>query len=869
MTQPHLGLRIGATLLVAAFPEALARPQESQVGGLAPVHRMLPLDRTLTTSVVLADVDLDGDVDLVTGNRRGVIPPYPLDGREMLYLNDGTGRFEVASECLPKTESDTREVVCGDVDGDGDPDLVVANEGPNELWLNDGSRRFAAVPFAPSDASNPTHDAALGDVDLDGDEDLLLARDDGPELWLNDGAGSFSQASVQPPWSSYIFSVGLGDVDADGDLDALVIDSGDVHLWLNDGTGVFTPAPNQIPGSYVCCGEKNDQTFADVDGDGDPDALIAGLDGWAGLWLNDGQGTFTDASASLPRPPPGSFFGLSVAAGDLDGDGSLDFVLGGEQLLIAYINDGHGTFQAFALNDGPSMSLFDALAVALADLDGDGDDDVIAGISTTWDGVDVQERIWLGQHGSTPVEVTAPPMPEVFSVRAMAAADVEGDGDQDVFVGLFQNWPSGPLALLENDGSGGFVGTKGIWPKHTLELDLALATGDVDGDGDPDVVAGGSQTCRLFLNDGHGDFEQTAGKLPELPLGQTYAVAIGDVDGDLDLDLLVARQRNCRLWLNDGAGHFHDASDQLPDLDRSFSSLSVRDLDGDHDQDLLLVGWDKPSLKYLGSLWLNDGTGSYSDASSTLPFGWSAWLTEIPGDVDGDGDIDVVVQRLPIAPEKYAKYGVLVNDGSAHFDPISIEFPRSLMLSGDKSVAALLDADGDSDLDLVLSGLSDSTMALLANDGFGHFELPQETRPDLLGITVQYSEILPVELDGDGDLDLVVGSWGSLRVLSNLSRQITWRSVPRVGEALTFDLYGQPNAAWTLYVATEGELAQFDALAAPAWRFAARGTLDENGHGEWTFDVPSSPTLAGATWLWRATIGQKPSNFERTTFLVP
>ena len=72
-----------------------------------------------------------------------------------------------------------------------------------------------------------------------------------------------------------------------------------------------------------------------------------------------------------------------------------------------------------------------------------------------------------------------------------------------------------------------------------------------------------------------------------------------------------------------------------------------------------------------------------------------------------------------------------------------------------------------------------------------------------------------------------------------------------------------------MYVATEGELAERDAFAAAPWRFVAQGTLDANGRGEWTFDVPSSPALAGATWLWRAAIGQKPSNFERTTFLGP
>jgi hypothetical protein len=845
-------------LLLPVHPTVAAA---AQVGGLAPTHRMLPLDRTLTTSLVLADVDLDGDVDLVTGNRRWIVWPSPMDGREMLYLNDGTGRFEFASGGLPKTETDTRALACGDVDGDGDPDLVVVNDGPSELWLNDGSGRFEPAPFAPSNTLSPSGwDADLGDVDLDGDLDLLLADQDRVELWLNDGGGNFTEANGQVPWQSHTTSVGLHDVDADGDLDALTMGAWDVDLWLNDGTGVFIPAPNQIPASNVCCGGKTGQDFADVDADGDPDVLMAGLDGWAGLWLNDGSGSFTDVSASLPRAPWYFNGGLSIAAGDLNGDGTVDFVLGGEPFVIAFLNDRQGVFEALMLTEAKPMHLFDALAVGLADLDGDGDDDLIAGISTEWEGVDVQERMWLGQRDSTPVEVTGPPMPEVDSVRALAAADVEGDGDQDVFVGIFQTWPPGPLALLENDGSGGLVGIQGLWPKHTIEQVFAIAAADVDGDGDPDVVAGGSQTCRLFLNDGHGTFQQAEGKLPDLLLGPTYAVDMGDVDGDADLDLLLARRRNCKLWLNDGSGRFTDASDQLPDLHLSVGTLKLCDLDADGDPDVLLAGGvsavNQPPPQ--GSLWLNDGHGRFSDESAGLPVGWTPWFDVAAGDVDRDGDLDLVV--------KSATLGVLLNDGHAHFTASPIPSSPALMASGATAFPALLDADGDRDLDLVVGGVIDSTLALFENDGSGHFALAQESRPDLLGITLTWSKLLPVELDGDGDLDLVVGSWGSLRTVSNLSRHITWRSVPRVGKPLTLDLYGPAHAQWVLEVSSEP--ASVDASAANAsWRFAGSGVLDEHGRGEWSFDVPANPALVGASWMWRARLGGQSSNLERTVFL--
>jgi hypothetical protein len=304
-------------------------------------------------------------------------------------------------------------------------------------------------------------------------------------------------------------------------------------------------------------------------------------------------------------------------------------------------------------------------------------------------------------------------------------------------------------------------------------------------------------------------------------------------------------------------------------VDRGFSGLSFTDLDADGDLDLLLAGWNGQLSKQEGFVWLNDGFGRFSDASSAIPPGWTAWWTFAAGDVDQDGDVDIIVRRVSPGPGMGLAWGTLLNDGSAHFTASPIEFSRSTKASGDKSHPSLLDADGDEDLDLVLAGVIDSTLALLQNDGSGHFALAQESRPDVLGITLTWSKVLPVELDGDGDVDLVVGSWGSLRTVSNVTRQITWRSIPRVGQSLTFDLHGPANAPWTIYVATEGELAQLDALSAPPWRLAAQGTLDEDGRGEWTFAVPASPTLAGATWLWRATLGGKTSNFERTTFLGP
>ena len=233
------------------------------------------------TSAKAADVDLDGDLD--------VFVTYYLE-RARLYINDGTGSLAASDQTFYDG------IAVGDLDGDGDPDIISRREeGPASLWLNDKGR--FVLQDRGLDVGEGAGSISLVDTDADGDLDLfVLGRTAASSLWENDGRASFRK-------SAQAFNSGTrttaGDIDLDGRVD-LVIGS---VVWLNRGGGRFEEAQS------LSLGMSTVLELVDIDGDGDLDLLATAGDRATGkadlrLFLNTRGGV--EERRGPVEPPPAS-----------------------------------------------------------------------------------------------------------------------------------------------------------------------------------------------------------------------------------------------------------------------------------------------------------------------------------------------------------------------------------------------------------------------------------------------------------------------------------------------------------------------------------------------------------------------------------
>lgn len=295
--------------------------------------------------VAIGDIDDDGDLDI-----------YAPDGwagsTDAMFINQGDGTFIDEAEIrLPAGQAYAGAVRFGDLDGDGDLDLFIADGygqgsgyvGVARVLLNDGTGVFtdASDGLPTNHQGYDPDDVDLFDFDGDFDLDVLINMHSGKSsLWRNEGDGTFTDVTdqwVAQPSQGFHYNPGVCDIDGDGDLDVWtdnMASSYTEQLAINDGDGTFTDETNARVSGNISMADDNGVACADVDGDGDFDAVVFNLFGQVRaerVLFNDG-GNFTGAGAPWDEFTLMSDNTLWGEGGDLDGDGRLDWVTAqGEQ----------------------------------------------------------------------------------------------------------------------------------------------------------------------------------------------------------------------------------------------------------------------------------------------------------------------------------------------------------------------------------------------------------------------------------------------------------------------------------------------------------------------------------------------------------
>ena len=814
------------------------------------------------SGVAIGDVDGDGRPDLYLPR---------IQGPNALYRNLGGWRFRnVAREAgVELADRASTGAVFADVDGDGDLDLLVdAMGGRNTLFLNDGTGRFTDATDAGgfvAEARGSTT-STLADVDGDGDLDLYVANYKARTMLdsLSPAERSFDRV-VRRVGDRFEVIPALRDdyrvVRRDDIRGVSLVQRADPDwFYRNDGHGRFTREPLAGSGRFreadgrVLEREPDDfglvARFVDFTGDGAPDLVVANdFEDPDQLWVNDGHGGFTLLPPALVRQTSNS--AMAIGAADVDRDGRLDLFevdmlaldsrrrktemptntavpkvpgdyasRGQWQRNVLLHQRDDGSFAEIASAAGVDASGW-SWSTLFLDVDLDGYEDILIGNGHTWDlmDADTQERLrsmpagfdWRDERKLYPPlaarnvafrnrgDLTF----EDVSARwgfgieedvshGMAAGDLDGDGDADVVV----NRLDAPPLLLRNDASaervlvrlvGRSPNTRGIGAVvHVRSAGLPEQTGELG--------AGG---LYLSSSDASAGFAATAGDTVAIevawrdggrslirgPAGREYEIR------EADAPRAPAREPrppsrplfadvSSRVALPPAEAAFNDFARQ-PLLPWSLADLgpgvSWIDLDGDGDDDLVVASGGGSALTGFTNL----GGGRFRPVRLAGP---ADSLDRTTGLGFGAGHD----RRLLIGRSSYQARTprqalaepavVAVAGGAGRVEAV---------IGADTTSAGplvLADFDGDGDLDLFVGGRVapavypvPASSRIFRNDD-GRFTL-DSANAAVLHLIGMVSGAVASDLDGDGDPDLALAvDWGPIRVLINDGGRLTDRT---------------------------------------------------------------------------------------------
>jgi len=574
----------------------------------------------LGSTLAATDLNGDGKADLVlAGNLQD--GPWGVG----VSLGNGDGTFQPAVFYQAGTDTNTDYLTLGDFNGDGI--TGVATVGSSDVWLFTGKGGGALNPgvLTPFNGAGPSNYNWLAAADFrnDGKLDLVVAIPTGFAVLLGNGNGTFQpQRNFTVPHESGVgCSFVVGDLNGDGhpDIATSCALSNYVTLYFGNGTGGFSgPTFVYLPGG-------GDIAVADVNGEGIPDLVNS----YVYIALGEGNGKF-QAPAQYPiQSSAGGFGPHNLVAAHLRSPSLVDLVVQGSGAVSVLLNTGKSGFE-----DGLWTALPGGAGCGVAaDFNGDGKPDLAVNLfQGAFQGISI-----LLCTGAASTPFTQGETIPLASADCLLTADLNGDGIPDLLVPSTKPSPSigGAVNAYLGKGDGTFT-LKSSTPLSTAGY---VVVADFNRDGKVDFA---TSSNLLAFGNGDGTFQTPLPLVAGAPLGGFTALAAGDMNGDGWPDLVLTSSNLSTIYvlLNNQHGGFTESSIytcQSPFTIECYpSEVALADVNGDGNLDVIV------SESSLGGVvvYLGDGKGGLTQKQALTD------ALEAPGpivvaDLNGDGIPDI------------------------------------------------------------------------------------------------------------------------------------------------------------------------------------------------------------------------------------